>query len=308
MNILLFDVETANCYDIGSICAIGWVLINGSNEIEHGYSLINPKTSFTANNIAVHGISEGDVKDSPSFIEYWNNILYHKMINSIVVAHNAGFDISALEQALRESSLSDPGIMYVDFLPVCRYYIEGLDHYSLDVIAKWAGYEFNHHNALEDAQAIAKIANAICLNTGIADLQMLIMAAGCHILETRTNNYVPKTIVVHERNYERYNERCQEEVQLVDDTLAGLSFCITGDVYDYSRADVEKMILEHGGCFKSGVTKKLTYLILGTYKDYPIDFISSKHRKALDFNAAGANINFITPDEFLRIVRKTDSE
>lgn len=308
MNILLFDVETANCYDIGSICAIGWVLINGSNEIEHGYSLINPKVTFTANNTAVHGISEKDVEGSPSFADYWNSTLYQKVINSIVVAHNAQFDIAALEQALKEASLNDPGIMYADFLRVCRYYIEDVDHYSLDVIANWAGFVFKHHNALEDAQAIEKIASTICLNTGIADLQMLIMTAGCPILETRTNKYVPKTIVVHERNYERYNERCQEDVQAIDNELEGVSFCITGDVYDYSRADVERMILEHGGCFKSGVTKKLTYLILGTYKDYPSDFISSKHKKALDFNAAGANIQFITPEEFLSIVRKKENE
>lgn len=303
MNILLFDVETANCYNIGSICAIGWVLLRGSVEIERGYSLINPKTEFTANNVTVHGITEKDVQDAPSFAEYWQDTLCAKMTDSLVVAHNAQFDIAALEQALKEEGLKDPGVLYVDFLPVCRYYIKGLEHYSLNVLADWAGFEFRHHNALEDAQAIAKIADALCRITGAEDLQMLIMAAERPFLETRTNSYTPKTITALGRSFDRYHERCQEEVQPLDDALSGLSFCVTGDIFDFSRADVERMILEHGGCFKSGVSRKLSYLVLGVYKDYPADYISHKHQKALELNAAGARIQLITPEEFLKIVR-----
>ena len=46
MRIMIYDVETAQMNNIGSICSVGWILLDNDQEISSGYSLINPHCGF----------------------------------------------------------------------------------------------------------------------------------------------------------------------------------------------------------------------------------------------------------------------
>jgi DNA ligase (NAD+) len=43
--------------------------------------------------------------------------------------------------------------------------------------------------------------------------------------------------------------------------LKGLSFCFTGKLNSMARSEAEKLVVEHGGEYKSSVVKGLSYLI-----------------------------------------------
>ena len=61
------DVETANA-DSSSICQIGVVTFENSVVADTWVSLVNPEDEFDEFNVSIHGISEDDVIDAPTFL------------------------------------------------------------------------------------------------------------------------------------------------------------------------------------------------------------------------------------------------
>lgn len=304
MNFLAYDVETANSYDIGSICAVGWAYIEDDEVTAHGYSLINPETPFTERNIQIHGIQACDVCNSPTFAEYWESTLCDYMANTIVVAHGAGFDIAATEQALKNAGMEDPGIDYFDFLPICRKLLPELEHHGLSALAEWAGYHFQHHNAEADALAIVDIAHAICAHYGYAGISELVIRTNTRIDNSLANSFEP--ISLSERTgFRHFNKPIHvstESVVIKDHLLEGYVCCITGDIPGYDRESVERFIISHGGICKAGISRKINCLIVGEYHGYPLNYISSKHQKVLNLIADGADILIFNGQQFLEIL------
>lgn len=308
MRFLAYDVETANNKNMGSICAIGWCYIQNKNIIEQGYSLIHPNTKFSPYNIRVHGITEADVQNAPTFSQYWEGTLSKYVKGAVLIAHNASFDIAATEQALKDARIHDPGIDYVDFLPMCKFYLPDCEHYSLSCIAEWAGVDFSHHHAGEDARAIVEISKVLCERLGFDGIEEMIIRSHTSLLNSLTNSYLPKETHPHHSFPPRHIEHSIVPIEKLDDALSGCSFCITGDVGDIDRDEVERMILEHGGEFKTSVSKKTSFLVVGTYADYPPDYLSSKHRKALDLIEQGISIQILSADDFLTLIQSPDSD
>lgn len=75
-------------------------------------------------------------------------------------------------------------------------------------------------------------------------------------------------------------------------SLAGLSFCFTGELKTMKRADAQNMVKEKGGAVKSSVVKGLSYLVTNDTTSG-----SSKNRKAAELG-----IPVITEEEFLKLV------
>ena len=59
----------------------------------------------------------------------------------------------------------------------------------------------------------------------------------------------------------------------VSNKLDGLTFVITGSFENYSRKSLEEIILNNGGSVSSSISKKTSYLVLGSKP-------GSKHDKA----------------------------
>ena len=301
--VLIFDVETANEKNIGSICAIGWILLEDDQMVDEGYSLINPHCPFSGICTSVHGITSRDVADEPCFCEYWQSTLQPLMTTSLVVAHSANFDLSAIEQALYAAGITDPGINYMDSLPVLKALVDA-PSYKLTELAASINYEYDAHNAGEDVHALYEVLCYVRDACGFEDLKEMFLRSPARIENTKTNHYIPHDIQdVRPRIPVRTH--CTEEVKAKDSCFCGLKFCITGDFPDYERADVEYMILEHGGRPMTGVSGKTDYLIVGTYID-PVTgtpTMTSKHKKALELVDQGGKIQILTIDDFIGMVQ-----
>jgi DNA ligase (NAD+) len=81
--------------------------------------------------------------------------------------------------------------------------------------------------------------------------------------------------------------------------LAGQSFVFTGKLLSCDRRQAQTMVKDHGGEAPGGVTRDLTYLVIGDGKEGKK---SSKQLKAEKYIAEGAGIRIITETEFLRIL------
>lgn len=167
MNLVGLDFETANPRN-GSICAAGVAVLQDGCVVEKREWLIRPHCSidwmlpvFTE----IHGIGYYDLRQAPEFPEIWPVMRSLVASGDCVVIHNAPFDLRHLNAVLELYQLPGVSFDYVCSLAICRKLFPERPSHSLDAIAKHFNYEFQHHDALEDAIACVSIVS----QTGIPE-------------------------------------------------------------------------------------------------------------------------------------------
>ncbi len=157
MNYVAIDFETAN-RSRASACSLAAVTVENGQIVKAAYSLIRPPVlRFDYWNTRIHGLTEKDVADKPSFAELWPRIRPH-LDNKIVIAHNAPFDIGVLRSMLDAYELPYPRFLYACTVDIARRVWTDVENYKLSTLASRFAIEFEHHNALHDARTCALIA------------------------------------------------------------------------------------------------------------------------------------------------------
>ena len=170
------DFETAN-EQRGSACALGVAVVCDGKIVCHDSTLIRPpELRFEPMNVSVHGITEADVVDAPSFAEAWEDMARH-IEGRVIIAHNAGFDLSVLRHSLDACSLPYPETYYFCTVTISRRVWPHLSNHRLDTVSDHIGHQFQHHEAEADAVACAAISLACCEHQGASDLIALAASA-----------------------------------------------------------------------------------------------------------------------------------
>jgi DNA polymerase-3 subunit epsilon len=151
------DFETANGYRT-SICSVGIVRVENKQIMDSFYHLVKPIPNYyNPINIQVHGINYHDTIGEENFPFIWD-----KMKNYIddlpLVAHNKSFDQSCLKAILTHYNLPLPNNPFYCTVAASRKFYPHLPNHKLSTIAQYLNVPLNHHNALSDALACAKIA------------------------------------------------------------------------------------------------------------------------------------------------------
>ena len=163
-NFVAIDVETANNHP-SSICAIGAVKVVGGVIVERFYELVKPEPEFYFRHFTenIHGIDRNMTENSPTFDVVWRRL--HRQIGNLpLVAHNKAFDEKCIRSAFRVYQMDYPDYPFLCTLQKARRTIPRAlcSSFSLPCLCDFLGIPFrNHHNALADAEACAKIAMAI---------------------------------------------------------------------------------------------------------------------------------------------------
>ena len=152
MNFVAIDVETANA-DIGSICQIGVAVFTNGQLANEWCVLVDPEDYFDGVNISIHGIEPHMVEGQPTFPQIASR-LRSELENTITVCHTH-FDRIAIGRAFSKHGLSPIATQWLDSARVVRrtwpeFAWKG---YGLANVCRKIGYEFKHHDALEDAKA-----------------------------------------------------------------------------------------------------------------------------------------------------------
>lgn len=159
LNFIAIDVETAN-YSSSSICSIGCVKVKNGKLVDSFYSLVHPEPDYYVRRFtAIHGLSDDDTYNAPPFDEVWNEILEWSE-DLPFVAHNAAFDWRCITEAARVYQLEGPPRFHCT-LTAARKKINrfGCPSKSLPNLCNFFGIQFkNHHHALADAEACARLA------------------------------------------------------------------------------------------------------------------------------------------------------
>lgn len=237
LNFTALDFETATP-DHNSICQVGIVVVKNGIITKKYASLIKPPNNeFAYHNIKVHGIEPFMTENAPSFYETWSEFSKY-IIDQHLVCHNASFDLIKLECSLNYYMIPIPEFTYS-----CTFEIFGgnLSQCCLEHEIEFS----NHHDALSDAEACAKLylkylerkgEIIILTNDDIRfsikkiDKMDLIPDFDC----TNVNNYFYKKKVV-----------------------------FTGDLRNFTRQEAAHLLKELGADVNTSISKNTDFVIIG---------------------------------------------
>jgi DNA polymerase-3 subunit epsilon len=169
------DFETANGSP-ASPCAVGLVRVRDSKKVETLELLFRPPVPhdwFSEANILVHGITPEMVHDAPEYSEVLRQMLAF-IGDDLLVAHNSTFDMGVLVASAKAVNQALPKLQYGCSLKIARK-TYNLDSYRLNAVAYAIGHEeFDHHNALADSDACARIIIHAADRHGVDDLPGLL--------------------------------------------------------------------------------------------------------------------------------------
>lgn len=171
------DFETANGSP-ASPCAVGLIRVRDSKPVATLELLFRPPVPhgwFSEGNIRVHGITPAMVQDAPAYSEVINQMLEF-IDQDLLVAHNASFDMGVLAASAKAINQELPKLHYGCSLKIARK-TYNLESYRLNAVAYAIGHEeFEHHNALADSDACARIVIHAAQRHGAQDLPELLAA------------------------------------------------------------------------------------------------------------------------------------
>ena len=145
------------------VIEIGAVLLNDRKKSEdHFHSYVNPSRLIDEEASKVHGITNADLEDKPTFDAIAEEFLEF-VDGSTLVIHNAPFDVGFLNNELKLASTSYPMLEEIceieDSLLIARDKYPGQRN-SLDALAvrfDVSGYDRTFHGALLDANILADV-------------------------------------------------------------------------------------------------------------------------------------------------------
>lgn len=285
MDFVAIDVETANP-DMASICQIGIAKYRNDSLSDEWETLVNPEDFFDGLNVSIHGIDEGMVADAPTFPEIADE-LWHRLEGLVVVCHTH-FDRVAVGQAADRHGLAVPELSWLDSARVARrtWREVASKGYGLYALCDRLGYQFRHHDALEDAKAAAHVLLAAIEKSDL-DLDSWL---------TRVRQPIDPSAASSGSAIQRDGNP--------EGPLYGEVMVFTGalDIPRREAADLAALL----GCnVASGVSKKVTILVVG---DQDVTKLaghekSSKHRKAEELISKGAQIRIIRESDFKELAR-----
>ncbi|GAB7089366.1 3'-5' exonuclease [Marinifilum fragile] len=161
MNFTAIDFETANGKR-NSACSLGLVKVENGVIVDSREWLISPpEMYFHPINVSIHGITEDDVANQPSFNYIWDEVEDY-LQDSMVIAHNASFDVSVLRACLETYGIPNPDFDYMCTVQISKYLWPSMPNHKLNTLAHLFDIPLKHHDALEDTLACAKIAIKAC--------------------------------------------------------------------------------------------------------------------------------------------------
>ena len=155
------DLETTGLSPlVDKIIEIAAVKITETGEVSSFHQLVNPLIDIPEFTIQFHGLTNDDLKDSPTIKkplkEFWQFVGRHPM-----VAHNSSFDLGYLIKGSHDFQIEFPPL---DIFDSCRYARavyrkteNGPTNFKLSTLSEFVGFNLHHHVAIEDTYACLKI-------------------------------------------------------------------------------------------------------------------------------------------------------
>lgn len=162
------DLETTGGGDDASITEIGAVRVRGGEVVGEFQTLVNPVTHIPALIAVLTGITNQMVAHAPRLPAVLPGFLEFAR-GSVIVAHNAGFDVGFLKRACAETGAPWPGFPVVDTVALARQVLlrDEVPNCKLATLAQhFSATTSPNHRALSDARATVDVLHGLIARVG----------------------------------------------------------------------------------------------------------------------------------------------
>jgi DNA polymerase III epsilon subunit len=183
VNFTVFDLETTGLDpNLGHrIVEIGALRMESHGADRAYQTLVNPERPIPASAAAIHNITDDMVKASPTIRQVLPEFLDFCK-DSVIVAHNARFDLKFLSFSMNEYSMPPLDNIILDSIKLARRFYPNLESYSLPSLRRIFELDCNEeHRALADVMATAELLKKCLVKAeeeGISSIDSLQEAQG----------------------------------------------------------------------------------------------------------------------------------
>ena len=149
---VVFDIETTGFSPMScKIIEIGAVRVEEGKITERFSTFVNPEVPIPFRIENLTGINDNMVLPAPTIDRVLPDFLSFCR-GAVMVAHNAGFDMSFIEKNCEDLGIQQE-FTVADTVAMARYLLPGLNRFKLDTVAKAVGVDLDKTNRAVDAAA-----------------------------------------------------------------------------------------------------------------------------------------------------------
>lgn len=285
---IVIDIETTGLSPVyDAIIEISALKVEENIIIDKFTTLVNPGYSISEFITELTGITNEMVKDSPK-IDVALDMFKEFVDDSIVVGHNANFDINFIYDNFKYEKSDIFSNNFIDTMRLSKRLLPELKHHRLCDICEHFGISNDKaHRALVDCEHTYRIFNF--LKDVAIDKYDTIYS---FIEDCKPKKYDLTTCVSLKTEFDvshpLYNKIC----------------VFTGTLEKMTRSEAAQIVVDFGGSCGNSVTKKTNFLILGN-NDYCTtikDGKSIKQKSAEQLKLKGSDIEIITESVFYDMI------
>ncbi|MDA0148336.1 3'-5' exonuclease [Vibrio sp. LaRot3] len=176
-NAVILDTETTGLDSDARIVEISVICAN-SGEVLFSH-LVNPQCKIPQEAQSVHGISDSDVKDMPTFDLVWDTVKFH-LFDKTVIIYNFNYDFRLIRQSLSDFGYPLHNLLhfidgdcamlwYAEFYGDWNEYHENFKWQSLTNACAQQGVDVSDlsaHRALADCEMTRRLIHAVNAKIG----------------------------------------------------------------------------------------------------------------------------------------------
>lgn len=280
---VVVDLETTGFMpSFDSIIEIGAIRYIGDAEVSRFHSFVSASAPLDPFIVEHTGITDAMLEGAPDIDEVLPQLLDF-IGNSVLVAHNANFDVNFIyDDAINLLNIKFSND-FVDTMRLAKRCDLPVENHKLVTLAQ-------HFGILQDVS-----------HRSIADCETT------HALYIRLKEYITENGVSHAHKY--YDNSISEITSTTtyidtDNPFYGKVVAFTGTLESMQRKAAAQLVANLGGILGDGVTKKTNFLVLGNcdYCSTIKDGKSSKHKKAEQLILKGQDLQIIPESVFLSMI------
>ena len=281
---VVVDLETTGLTpSFDSIIEIGAIRYVGDSEVSRFHSFVSVDFPLDPFIIKHTGMTDAMLEGAPKIEDALPRLLEF-IGDSVIVAHNANFDINFIYDDAYNLLNVKFSNNFIDTLRLARKCKLPVENNKLETLAQHFGIEQNEaHRSIADCETTQAL---------YVKLKESLRANAKKTGAKYTPHQSARSITtVTDINEEK------------DADFEGKTFLFTGGMLHISRENAMREVVKRGGIIKDGMSKKIDVLVNAN----PEGVITSKVKRALEMQAEGHPIKIVDEQTFLKMLEDNNS-